>query len=117
MAAGEQNIHHSQNHSNAPATMQRGQAWVREHWIASVLAVLVIAFVLVRIFHHGYAPPEPQNTNGHVSTAFNTETTGPDLADAVSRRVVQVLGDRLPSELARRVRVRVYQLPGANKIG
>lgn len=79
MAAGEQNIHHSQNHSNAPATMQRGQAWVREHWIASVLAVLVIAFVLVRIFHHGYAPPEPQNTNGHVSTAFNTETTGPGL--------------------------------------
>ena len=47
----------------------------------------------------------------------HTETAGPDLADAVSRRVVQVLGDRLPSELARRVRVRVYQLPGANKIG
>lgn len=47
----------------------------------------------------------------------HAETTGPDLADAVSRRVVQVLGDRLPSELARRVRVRVYQLPGANKNG
>lgn len=47
----------------------------------------------------------------------HTETTGPDLADAVSRRVVQVLGDRLPSELARGVRVRVYQLPGVNKNG
>jgi hypothetical protein len=43
----------------------------------------------------------------------HTETAGPDLADAVSRRVVQVLAVRLPSELARRVRVRVYQLPGA----
>ena len=59
--------------------MQRGQAWIREHWIATALGVLVIAFVLVQIFHRGYAPPAPQNTNGHVSTAFNTETTGQGL--------------------------------------
>ena len=59
--------------------MEDAQAWLREHWIVSVLGVLVIAFVLVRIFHHGYAPPAPRNTNGHVSTAFNTETTGQGL--------------------------------------
>jgi len=59
--------------------MERGQAWIREHWIVSVIVLVVLAFVLVRIFHHGYAPPEPQNANGHVSTAFNTETTGQGL--------------------------------------
>jgi hypothetical protein len=79
VAAGEQNIHHSDRHNNGKANLERGQAWVRQHWIISVIALLVIAFGLVRIFHHGYAPPEPQNTNGHVSTAFNTETTGPGL--------------------------------------
>jgi hypothetical protein len=47
----------------------------------------------------------------------HSETAGRDLSEQVSRRVVQGLGDRLPSELARRVRVRVYQLPGATRNG
>jgi hypothetical protein len=79
VAAGEQNIRHSDGHGNGAANLERGQAWVREHWIVSVLALVVIAFVLVQIFHRGYVPLQPQNPNGHVSTAFNTETTGPGL--------------------------------------
>ena len=85
MAAGEQNIRHSsqpspsESNSNEAAKLERGQAWVRRHWIVAVIAVVIVLFVVVRIFHHGYVPPEPENTNGHVSTAFNTETTGSGL--------------------------------------
>jgi hypothetical protein len=79
VAAGEQNVGHSERRNTQAANLQRGRTWLREHWIISILGVLVIAFVLVRMFHHGYAPPAPQNTSGHVSTAFNTETTGQGL--------------------------------------
>lgn len=47
----------------------------------------------------------------------HSETAVSDLTAAVSRRVVQILGDRLPPTLAHRVRVRVYQLQGANRNG
>jgi len=47
----------------------------------------------------------------------HSETAGSNVTGAIRRRVVQVLGDRLPSALAHRVRVRVYQLPGANRNG
>ncbi len=47
----------------------------------------------------------------------HTETADPNLTGAISRRVAQALGDRLPQDLARRVRVRVYQLSGANRNG
>jgi hypothetical protein len=45
--------------------------------------------------------------------AQHSDTTGADVHDAVSRRIAQLLHDRLPSDLATLVRVRVYQLPAA----
>jgi hypothetical protein len=47
----------------------------------------------------------------------HSETAGADVTGAISRRVVQILGDRLPAALAPRVRVRVYRLPGVSRNG
>jgi hypothetical protein len=43
----------------------------------------------------------------------HADTAGAELQEAVSRRIAQVLDQRLPADLAQRVRVRVYQLPSA----
>jgi GGDEF domain-containing protein len=41
----------------------------------------------------------------------HSDTVGADLQEVVSRRIARALSERLPSELADQVRVRVYQLP------
>jgi hypothetical protein len=46
----------------------------------------------------------------------HSDTAGADLQELVSRRISQLLSERLPSELAGLVRVRVHQLPSAVQI-